>query len=82
MKNNADEGPINDADFDVWNGFEGNHLGGKTSIFQTPTPLTDKEKKNPVNKEEMEADDQFAKIEEYIEGRRTKKREEKAEEKQ
>ena len=32
-KRDAEEGPINDADFDVWNGFEGNHLGGQTSIF-------------------------------------------------
>ena len=45
------------------------------------TNLTEQEKNNPINQEEIEAEKQYAMIEEYIDGKRTRKREEKAEEK-
>lgn len=48
-------GPSNDALFDEWNGFEGVHPGGQTAIFSKP--ISQKESNNPINKEEIDADE-------------------------
>ena len=61
-------------------------MGGKAAskgnpLFAVPnlSNLTEEERNNPINLEEIEADKQYALVEEYLDGRRTKKREEKAE---
>ena len=49
-----EDGPVNDAQFDAWDGFEGNHMGGNTSLFD---PVNDPQRNMQINKEEKEADD-------------------------
>ena len=51
-------------------------MGGNTSLFDSNQ---DPQRNNQINKEEKEADDQFSRIEEYIDGKRTlNKRDDKA----
>ena len=67
-----DDAPTNDKDFDTWHGYQ------NTRVFQQqPTESIDQN--NPINIEENEADLEYAKIEEYLEGKR--KRDVKAESK-
>lgn len=66
-----EEGAANDKDFDEWNGYE------SAKMFQKPKE--DMDTNNPINVEENEADVEYAKIEEYLDGKR--KRDVKAESK-
>ena len=60
----------NDSEFDKWGGY------ADKSTKKAPAPVLDKA--NPIVQEDLEADQLFAKIEEYIDGKKIRKREQKA----